>query len=411
MNQSGRPTSGGALLWCRPDILLMLMAAGSTLSFSVWQALINNFAVERAAFTGAEMGILQSLREVPGFLAFAVVFLLLIVREQYLAYLSLALLGIGTAITGFFPSIIGLYVTTVLMSIGFHYYETVQISLSLQWLDKDKAPETLGRIIAVASFVSIVTYAMIWLLFDYASLGYLWIYILGGGVTVAIAIFCWLVYPHYPAKVEQHKKMVLRRRYWLYYALTFMSGARRQIFIVFASFLMVEKFGYDVAMISLLFLINAAINVFFAPKIGRLIAYWGERKALVFEYLGLIVVFTTYAVVDNGYLAAGLYVIDHLFFALAIAIKTYFQKIADPADIAATAGVGFTINHIAAVVLPALLGIVWLASPALVFLIGSGMAIVSLLLALNVPENPEPGNEVVIGTRLAYGIQRNYNRV
>lgn len=145
--------------WQRPDLLLMLMASGSVLAFSVWQALINNFAVERAAFTGAEMGILQSLREVPGFLAFAVVFLLFIFREQTLAYVSLALLGIGTAMTGYFPSILGLYCTTVLMSIGFHYYETVQTSLSLQWLEQDRAPEILGRILAVGSFVAIVTRA------------------------------------------------------------------------------------------------------------------------------------------------------------------------------------------------------------------------------------------------------------
>ena len=98
---------------------------------------------------------------------------------------------------------------------------------------------------------------------------------------------------------------------------------------------MVEKFGYDVATLALLFLVNAAINVFMAPKIGRLVGRWGERKALLFEYIGLIGVFTAYAFVNNAQLAAGLYILDHMFFALAIAIKTYFQKIADPADIAA----------------------------------------------------------------------------
>ncbi|MDH3474799.1 MAG: MFS transporter, partial [Rhodospirillales bacterium] len=130
--------------WRHPELLLLLMAGAVPLSFATWQALLNNFAIERAAFTGAEIGILQSLREVPGFLAFAVVFLLLLVREQRLAYLSLLLLGLGTAVTGYFPSVLGLYVTTVVMSLGYHYYETLQISLSLQWIDKKKAPETLG---------------------------------------------------------------------------------------------------------------------------------------------------------------------------------------------------------------------------------------------------------------------------
>ena len=187
--------------------------------------------------------------------------------------------------------------------------------------------------------------------------------------------------------------MILRRRYWLYYALTFLSGARRQIFIVFAGFMMVEKFGFSVANITLLFLVNYAANVWLAPLIGRLIARWGERKALTIEYIGLIFVFTSYAFVDNEWLAAALYVIDHLFFAMAIAIKTYFQKIADPRDIAPTAAVSFTINHIAAVVLPALLGIVWLVSPPAVFLTGAAIAVCSLILTQLVPHRPEPGLE------------------
>ena len=387
--------------WRRPEVLLLLMAGAVPLSFASWQALLNNFAIERAQFTGAEIGMLQSLREVPGFMAFAVVFLLLLVREQRLAYLSLLLLGIGTAVTGYFPSVFGLYITTVIMSLGYHYYETLQTSLSLQWIDKARAAETLGRIIAAGSFTSIVTFGLIWLVFDLAGLDYHWIYLLGGGLTAALALYVWAAFPQFPEKVRQHRHMVLRRRYWLYYLLTFMSGARRQIFIVFAGFLMVEKFGFDVGAITLLFLVNAVMNIFLAPRIGRLIARWGERRALIFEYSGLIGVFTAYAFVESATLAAGLYIVDHLFFALAIAIKTYFQKIADPRDIAATAGVGFTINHIAAVLLPAAFGLLWLVSPAAVFLSGSAMAVVSLLLSLNVPAVPEPGNEVVLGRRIS----------
>ncbi len=387
--------------WRRPEVLLLLMAAAVPFSFATWQALLNNFAVERAAFTGAEIGILQSLREIPGFLAFAVVFLLLFVREQRLAYLSLLALGAGTAITGYFPTVLGLYVTTVLMSAGYHYYETLQTSLSLQWLDKARAPEMLGRMIAAGAFASVLTFGLIWVAFDRAALDFHWVYLMGGGATVAIALFAWGGFPHFPEVVRQHRHLVLRRRYWLYYLLTFMSGARRQIFIVFAGFLMVEKFGYTVGQITLLFLLNAIISIVLAPRIGRLIGRWGERPALVFEYLGLIGVFTAYAFVETATVAAGLFVIDHLFFALAIAIKTYFQKIADPRDIASTAGISFTINHIAAVVIPVIFGFIWLVSPAAVFLAGAAMAGISLLLSLNVPSCPAPGMETVVGRRLA----------
>lgn len=381
----------------RPEFLLLLMAGAVPLSFATWQALLNNFAIERAAFSGAEIGILQSLREVPGFLAFTVVFLLFLLKEQRIALISLILLGIGTALTGFFPTVIGLYLTTVVMSIGFHYFETIQTSLSLQWIETERTAEVLGRIIAVGAFTSIVAFAAIWLAFDVMSLDFVTVYILGGGITVAIAVGAWLCFPQFPIRVRQRRKLILRKRYWLYYALTFLSGARRQIFIVFAGFLMVEKFGYSVAAISVLFLVNATLNMLFAARIGRVIGRVGERTALIFEYIGLVGVFVAYAFVNNAHLAAGLYIVDHFFFALAIAIKTYFQKIVDPADIASSAGVSFTINHIAAVVLPAALGVLWLSSPATVFLVGAGLAGLSLLLSLNIPTHPAQGNEAMLG--------------
>ena len=369
------------------------MALAMPLSFSTWQALLNNFAVEEAAFTGVEIGILQSLREVPGFLAFTVVFVLLVLREQTFAMVSLCLLGIGTALTGFFPFAIGLYCTTVLMSTGFHYFETVRQSLALQWVDKDRAPVFLGQMIAVGSFSGLVAFGLIYLAFEVGEMEMRWVYLLGGGATVALTVATWVAFPRFPAKVEQRQRLILRRRYWLYYAIVFMAGARRQIFIVFAGFLMVEKFGFSVKAMTLMFLANLFMNVIVAPLVGKLIGRWGERRALTFEYIGLIGVFLGYAFVATPWIAVGLYIVDHLFFAMSIAIKTYFQKIADSADIASSIGVGFTINHITSVVIPALFGFLWIVSPAAVFLIGAAMAALSLALARMVP--PVPTQETV----------------
>jgi hypothetical protein len=392
-------TSTRRAKWRSPEVLLLLMAAAVPLSFATWMTLLDNFAIHRAHFTGREIGILQSLREIPGFLAFAVIWLLLIIREQRLAYISLAVLGLGASLTGLFPTALGLYITTVIMSLGYHYCETLQSSLALQWIDKQRAPEILGRLLAVGSFASLVAFGLVWLSFDLLNLDFAWVFALGGALTVVMTVMAWLAFPYFPQSVVQRKHMVLRRRYWLYYALVFMSGARRQIFIVFAGFLMVEKFGFDVPAMALLFVLNAAANIWLAPRVGRLISRFGERNALIVEYAGLILVFSAYAFVQNASVAAGLYLLDHMFFALAIAIKTYFQKIADPADIASTAGVSFTINHIAAVGLPVVFGLLWLISPAAVFLCGAAMASVSLALACNVPHHPEPGNEAMFGGR------------
>lgn len=380
--------------WQTPHNFLLIISIVVPIAFASWQALLNNFVIEKANFTGADIGLLQSVREIPGFLAFTAVFILLFIREQRFMIVSLIMLSVGTAITGFFPSLTGLLCTTLLMSVGFHYFETLKQSLSLQWLSKDEAPEFLGKMISVGALASLCTYGGLWVMLTYWQLDYIWVYLITGGAAFVVMVAIAIAFPLFPSHTQQNKSLVLRKRYWLYYALTFMSGARRQIFVVFAGFLMVEKFHYSAADISLLFLVNYGFNWLFAKKIGQLIGKFGEKKALVFEYIGLIGVFAGYAVVESAEWAAALYVIDHLFFAFALAIKTYFQKIADPADMASTAGVSFTINHIAAVVIPVVFGVMWLASPASVFFAGCGMAIVSLILAFNVPSKPSDGNEV-----------------
>ena len=373
------------------------MTIAMTFAFATWMALLNNFVIERASFTGKEIGILQSIREIPGFMAFSAVFVLLLIKEQTFAYIALALLGIGVAITGYFPSASGLYLTTFLMSVGFHYYETVKQSLSLQWLTIDEAPGVLGKLIAVSSIASLVVYSFLWVAQRYLDLSYEVIYLVGGGGCLVLALIMWLGFPRFESATPQRKHLLLRKRYWLFYALTFMSGARRQIFMVFAGFLMVEKFGYSVSDIAALFMINHVFNWAFAGRIGLIVGRIGERRALTFEYCGLFCVFIAYAFVNDGLWAGVLYVADHLFFSLAIAIKTYFQKIADPADMASTAGVAFTINHIAAVFIPVLFGLVWLVSPMMVFLMGAIMAVISLILARNIPIQPRAGCEVLWG--------------
>jgi hypothetical protein len=392
-------------LWRRPVALLVVMAFAMPIAFATWSALLNNFVIEAAGFTGVEIGWLHTVREIPGFFAVGVIALIIFIREQVLGLVSLLLLGAATAITAWFPSFAGLLTVTMLSSIGFHYYETVNQSLQLQWLPKDRAPQILGWIVAVGSGASLLAYGLLVVTWKAFDLSYAFVYLTAGGVTAAIALFCLFAYPQFEAPNPQVKRMVLRRRYWLYYALQFMSGARRQIFVVFAAFMMVERFGFEVHEVTALFLINFLANMAFAPLMGKAVARWGERRALTFEYVGLTGVFLAYGGIYwfgwGVMLAAALYVLDHLFFALAFALKTYFQKIADPGDIAPTAAVAFTINHIAAVFLPAFLGYLWITSPGGVFLLAAAMALTSLALALMIPRHPEPGHETIFARPLA----------
>ncbi|EEE38801.1 major facilitator superfamily protein [Rhodobacteraceae bacterium KLH11] len=380
--------------------LLFVMALTMPIAFNAWSALLNNFVIEAANFDGADIGLLHTVREIPGFLAIGVIAVIIFIREQVLAMISLMMLGVATAVTAWFPSLGGLLFVTLFSSIGFHYFETVNQSLQLQWLPKDRAPQVLGWLVAIGSAATAVVYGLIVLTWERFDLSYNLVFMAAGGVTVLLAVFCLIAYPQFDAPTPQTKRLILRRRYWLYYALQFMAGARRQIFIVFAGFMMVEKFGFAVHELTSLYLINLVINMAAAPVLGKAVAKFGERRTLIFEYGGLAIVFAAYGGLYwfgwGVVLAAILYVVDHVLFALALALKTYFQKIADPADIAPTAAVAFTINHIAAVFLPALLGLLWVVSPGAVFAVAAAMAIVSLLLSLLIPRHPEPGNETIL---------------
>lgn len=387
--------------WRRPEVLLLLMAAAHPIGSSAWMALINNFAVERAAFNGADIGVLQSVREIPGFLAFTFVALLFVLREQTIAILALLVLGAGVAATGLFPSFVGLMITTVVMSIGFHYFETASQSLALQWSSRERAPIVFGRMISSGSVASIAAFALVWVGLEVVGLDYAVVYALAGGATVVIALAAFAAFPRYEGGNQQRRELFLRRRYWLFYLLTFINGARRQTFIVFAPFLMVEKFGLSAANLTLLLLANHVINTFLAPKIGQFVSRFGERRALTFEYTGLVCIFVAYGLVENPWFAGGLYVLDHVFFAMALALRTYFGKIADPRDIAPTSGISFSINHIAAVVVPVVFGLIWLADRSAVFYIAAGLAALSLALAQLVPSDPDQGNETILTRRLA----------
>lgn len=358
---------------------LAVMTAASMVGLQGYAILFNNFAVEQVGLEGNQIGIIQSVREIPGLLALLAVFILMVIREHKLSALSIALLGIGVALTGMFPTYAGLSLTTLIMSFGFHYYETTNQSLTLQYFSTGVAPLVLGKLRSLAALSSITSAVVIWILGSF--LEYQGIYLVIGSLVFAAGVWGLFQDPTHTDIPLQHLRLVLKRRYWLYYVLTFLSGARRQIFMVFSMFLLVKNFHFSIQEMTVLFIINNSINWLLNPLIGRAIVVFGERTLCTLEYLGVIAVFLTYAYTSSKGVAGGMYILDYIFFNFAVAIRTYFQKVADPRDIAPGTAVGFTINHIAAVILPALGGYFWMINYRIPFIAGAVLALVSLVFA------------------------------
>ncbi len=286
-------------------------------------------------------------------------------------------MGLGLSITGLLPSYFGLILTTLVMSFGFHYYETTNMSLTLQYFDENASAWVFGKQRSYAAASSIAVGLVIYFLAFFMKFSQ--IYLLLGVLIMASAVWGFTQKPQQADMVPQRKKMVLRKKYWLFYFLTFMAGARRQIFMAFSVLLMVEKFHYTVQEVTILLVVNNFINYYLSPLIGRGIIRFGERKVLSLEYFSLVFIFFAYALTGSKWMVAVLYILDHIFFNCAIAIRTYFQKVGDPRDIAPSMAVGFTINHIAAVFLPALGGFLWVLDYRIPFFGGAAMALISLL--------------------------------
>ncbi|HEY3309160.1 MAG TPA: MFS transporter [Desulfuromonadaceae bacterium] len=371
---------------------LAVMTAASMVGLQGYTILFNNYAVEVIKLEGNGVGLIQSVREVPGLLALLAIFVMLVVKEHRLAAMSVALLGIGTAITGLLPTFTGLIFTTLVMSFGFHYYETANQSLTLQYFSAGVSPLVLGRLRSLAAASSIASGIMIWILGVF--LDYRGTFLVVGSLVFVAGLWGLLQDPTHASVPLQRQRMVLRRKYLLYYILTFLSGARRQIFMVFSIFLLVKVFHFSVREMTILFIINNTIAWILNPLIGKAIVKFGERRISSIEYVGVILIFLVYAFTTSKLLAAAMYILDNILFNFAVAIRTYFQKIADPQDISSSMAVGFTINHIAAVFLPALGGYFWMISYRIPFLGGAALGLVSLIVAQFMRTRHEPQEKV-----------------
>jgi len=369
---------------------LAVMTASSMIGLQGYSILFNNYAVEVVGLDGSGVGIIQSVREVPGLLSLLTVFLLLVLKEHRLSALSICLLGLGTAVTGLFPTNFGLAMTTLMMSFGFHYFETTNQSLTLQYFASGVSPLVFGRLRSLAAISSIVSGILIWLLglmFDYKG-----IFLVIGSLVFIAGFWALFQDPTHLDIPVQRQKMVLRKKYSLFYFLTFMSGARRQIFVVFSIFLLVKVFHFSVRDMTILFIINNVIAYLLNPFIGRAIVKFGERWICSIEYAGVIAIFLVYAFTTSKLLVSLMYIADALLYNFSVAIRTYFQKIGDPQDTAASMAMGVTINHIAAVFLPALGGYLWMIDFRIPFIVGALLAAVSLAAAqfIRIPFDDEP---------------------
>jgi len=371
-----------ALFRQNKHLLFFLLVANllHTFGHSVWRALFNNFAVERIGVGADAIGWIQSVRELPGLLAFVVAFLALIFKEMRIMAVSLILLGIGIILTGQSTTISFLLVATLVMSLGFHYFNPGNNGLILMSIKQDETPKVMGQLKSLGAIAAVLATGSVY--FFVGSLGYESMFTIVGSLVIIGGTILFIVGKG-GHSLPARRKIRLRKRYWLFYTLTFLMGSRRHIFTTFAPFLLVQAYGIDVKMMSLLLLINSLMNIYVFQKVGKLVAKLGERAVLTFAFAALIPIFLGYAYIGILPVLCVLFVIDNVLFGFNLAMPTYLQKIAvSPEELTANMSLQETINHISAVIVPVAGGTIWiLFGSQAPFLAGVGVAVISLLLA------------------------------
>jgi hypothetical protein len=359
------------------------------LGFNLWGALFNNFAVEDMGAQAWHIGIIQGLRELPGLLGILSAVMALYIAEIRVVGIMVVLLGVGLMWTSRVGNMLSFVMATMLMSTGFHYYQTAKQSVVLKVTSKAEAPKILGSLASMESVSGVFIVALIFLTTKgpfraVEILSYRQLYLILGVLVAVVGM--WGIFRHRGTRREKiNSKMKFRRRYILYYILTFLAGSRRQIFTTFAMFLLVTQHGTSVQTAALLIFTNNIITSYTNRLAGKLITHFGERAMLSVEYSSLVAIFVGYAFVHRADFLYVIYVLDGMSFGLDIGISTYFQKVALHEDITSNVGMGMTANHISAVAIPVVGGLLWSLGHEVTFLMGSGMAVLSLISVQYIP--------------------------
>jgi len=363
-------------------LFIYLIVSSFLLNFGhrVWQAMFNNFAVEKIGVGPEAIGWIQSVRELPGLMAFLLAFLALVLSELRIMALSLVVLGVGLVFTGQATTIPILLVATIVMSFGFHFFEPCSSGVVLMSIEREESPKVLGQLRSLGAVAALVATGVVYLLVD--RLGYRALFLIVG---IAVAIGGAILFTRGRGEhgLPPKRRVKLRKRYWLFYALAFLMGSRRHIFTTFAPFLLVLTHGVSVQTMSILFLVNALVNTYVYQKVGKLVPRLGERTILSVAFALLIPVFLGYAYVSVLPILFLLFVLDNMLFGFNLGLTTYLQKIAlTPEELTSNLSAQTTINHISAVIIPVVGGTIWaLLGSQATFLIGVGIAAISLVLA------------------------------
>jgi predicted MFS family arabinose efflux permease len=366
--------------WNKDFKKLALSTFCMSVCFAIHSAIFNNFIVDELGIQPQQFGTIESLRETPGFLTAAFAGLAMRMSTPKLAGAYLIIMGIGMGSYALAGGIFSLIASSIFWSLGFHCWMPLRETMALNLSDEQKG-RRLGELRSVDSIGALIGFGTVYLIVK--ILTFRITYMMAGIIVLLGGLVSFFIID--VVSTIRLPRFTLKKQYGIYYILMFLQGCRRQIFMTFAIFALVREYQTSAQSIAALMFINTIASFLLAPTAGKIVDKIGERKSLSISFIGLALIFWGYASFKNQYVLYGLYCLDNLVFLLGIAMTTYMNKIAKSEDIRATLSMGITMDHIAAVIMPIVGGLLWETySYRLIFQIGSVIALISLAISQKV---------------------------
>ncbi|MDH5449275.1 MAG: MFS transporter [Candidatus Bathyarchaeota archaeon] len=354
---------------------------GINFALAIYSSTYTNFLVNDLNIDAFQIGALESIREVPGLLSAFILGSTLRFPQPSLmgSFLLIFSLGIGGVST--VDSWIQVVLWCVVWSIGFHSWGPLSSSITLGLSEQKKEGERLGQMNSVSSIAGMAAMASVAIFSSFFAMQYRLFFIVAGLIPIVGAFLAFRIPP--TAKTFQKVRFVFKRRYSVYYVLNFLEGARRQIFLTFAPFVLVSVYSLNVTVIALLMFASTSLTFLSSPYLGKLVDRIGPRTTLTVSYVLMIGDFLGYAFVRSVPVLLLLYVLNSvLMIASTISRTTYINGIALSTDLTPSLAMGQTMDHVAAVILPLTGGILWgIIGYEATFFIGIAVATCLLLTA------------------------------
>ena len=368
----------------RAFLALMVTAFAYRFAEGINRSVVNNFYVEDLHLGADQMGLLTTARELPGFLTALVAALTMGIGVPQLGALSLGVMSVGFGGTAFVQDFGGLIAISMVGSLGFHSWMPILNALGLSLADRTNPGQVLGRVQAVGFAGALIAMGLVAVLVE--SFGYRAAFAVSG-VFLVVAAVSIVTFPRSLA-AKPTQRIVFRRRYWLYYAMTFLDGCRAEVFMAFGVYLLVRQYHVGVTTITLLLMGASIVSMLLSQPVGRLIDRVGERKTLTFSYSCHFVTFLGFAFVPDATAAIVLYFIYNVVMLFSMATNTYLKRTADPGDVQPSLAMGMTTMHISAMIVPILGGMLWERFGFQVpFIVGAGFIVISLFVSQMIPKH------------------------